>query len=159
VSPRAIVERALDAQTTPSNVRVTLDVPAEPLVSIDADQVRDAVENLVRNAFEAMPEGGDLRICARVDAGAPGVLSLSIADTGVGIPCDVQETLFEPLVTTKPLGLGLGLTTTRALVENQGGAITFESTPDRGTRFELTLPLADAAPDGPAPHPSPPAPA
>ena len=141
VSPQSLVERALAAQTTPSNVRVTLDVPASPLVSVDPDQVCDAVDNLLRNAVEAMPDGGELRIGARIDRGG---LALSIADNGVGIPSDVQEKLFEPLVTTKPLGLGLGLTTTRALVENQGGTITFESAPGRGTRFEVTLPLAGA---------------
>lgn len=142
VSLRAIVERALVTQTTPTNVRVSMDVSESPLVSVDPDQVRDAVENLLRNAFEAMPTGGDLRISARA---ARGELALSIADNGEGIPCDVQEHLFEPLVTTKPLGLGLGLTTTRALVENQGGSITFESALGRGTRFEVKLPIAEAA--------------
>jgi PAS domain S-box-containing protein len=142
VSLREIVERALGTQTTPSNVRVSLEVPPAPLVSVDPDQVRDAVENLLRNAFEAMPTGGDLRISALA---ASGELALSITDSGVGIPCDVQEQLFEPLVTTKPLGLGLGLTTTRALVENQGGSITFESALGRGTRFEVKLPLADVS--------------
>jgi PAS domain S-box-containing protein len=141
VSPREIVERALGSQTTPTNVRVALDVPVLPLVSVDPDQVRDALENLLRNAVEAMPEGGDLRIGARVEGGD---LRLSIADSGAGIPCDVQEKLFEPLVTTKPLGLGLGLTTTRALVENQGGSITYESAPGLGTCFEVMLPIAEA---------------
>jgi len=145
VSVREIVERALSTQTIPTNVRVTLDIAASPPASVDADQVRDAVENLIRNAVEAMPEGGDLRIGARADGGS---LALTIADSGVGIPCDVQETLFEPLVTTKPLGLGLGLTTTRALVENQGGSIGFESTPGRGTRFEVRLPLVGQALEG-----------
>lgn len=141
VSPREIVERALGSQSTPQNVNVFLDVPVLPLVSVDPDQVRDAVENLLRNAVEAMPEGGDLRIGARVEGGE---LHLRIADSGTGIPCEVQEKLFEPLVTTKPLGLGLGLTTTRALVENQGGSITCESAPGLGTCFEVMLPIAEA---------------
>ncbi len=161
VSLRAIVERALASQVTPANVRVTLDVAPAPLVAVDPDQVRDALENLLRNAVEAMPLGGELRIRARVEPGrtpedAAGALVLTIADDGVGIPCDVQQTLFEPLVTTKPLGLGLGLTTTRALVENQGGTITFESAPGRGTSFEVTLPIAGALDDEAAPYTPPP---
>lgn len=141
VSLREIVERTLGGQTTPPNVRVTLDVPVLPPVSVDPDQVRDALGNLLRNALEAMPEGGDLRISA-LPVGDE--IRLSIADNGVGIPCDVQQKLFEPLVTTKPLGLGLGLPTTRALVENQGGSIRWESAPEWGTRFEVMLPIAGA---------------
>jgi PAS domain S-box-containing protein len=139
VSLREIVERALTAQPVPGHVKVTLDLPDEPLASVDPDQMRGALENLIRNAVEAMPEGGDLRIAATPEGGA---LRLSIADNGGGIPAEMQAKLFEPLVTTKPLGLGLGLTTTRALVENQGGTITCVSALGRGTRFDVTLPIA-----------------
>jgi PAS domain S-box-containing protein len=139
VPVREIVERALTAQPVPGHVRVTLELPDEPLASVDPDQVRGALENLICNAVEAMPEGGDLRISAAPEGG---MIRLGIADTGAGISPEMQEKLFEPLVTTKPLGLGLGLTTTRALIENQGGKITCESMPGRGTRFDVTLPIA-----------------
>ena len=64
---------------------------------------------------------------------------LAVEDTGPGITADVWAHLFEPLVTTKPFGLGLGLTTCRALIDNQGGSITCQTEAGKGTRFEVTL--------------------
>ena len=113
-----------------------------PRVSVDPDQVRDALVNLVRNAIEAMPDGGDLRLAARDDGDE---VELVIADTGPGIPKEMRDKLFEPLVTNKPLGLGLGLTTARALIHNQGGSIACESRDGGGTQFVIRLPAAPAA--------------
>src|SRR5262249_29552865 len=121
---RALVEQALMSQPVPSVITLEKAFTEVPLVSIDPDQVRDAVANLIRNAVEAMPDGGTLQIGVYE---RDGEVMISIGDTGPGIPREVKDRLFEPLVTTKPLGLGLGLTTTRALIQNQGGSIACES--------------------------------
>ncbi|HVY45942.1 MAG TPA: ATP-binding protein [Minicystis sp.] len=133
-----LADQAVAAADVPPSVRVEREVAGVPRVSVDPDQVRDALVNLVRNAVEAMPEGGALRVSARSEGDQ---VAVEIADTGPGIPRDVREKLFEPLVTTKPLGLGLGLTTARALIQNQGGTIACESGEPRGTRFVVRLPV------------------
>ncbi|MFO0675023.1 MAG: PAS domain-containing protein [Polyangiaceae bacterium] len=133
-----VVAQAIGALNGVDNVRTELEVP-DVFVSIDAGQVQSAVYNLFRNAVEAMPDGGTLRVVAReVD----GRVRVVVSDTGKGIPDDVRDRLFEPLVTTKPLGLGLGLSTARALIENQGGTIRALPSRGVGARFEIDLPAA-----------------
>jgi two-component system sensor kinase FixL len=83
-------------------------------------------------------DGGVLTLTARVDDGA---IVLTVEDTGPGLSREVAEHLFEPLVTTKPHGLGLGLTTARHLIENQGGTLVFVRRP-KGARFDVRLPIA-----------------
>jgi PAS domain S-box-containing protein len=138
VDIRTVVEQALASQAAPPSVTIEREMPALPPVAVDQDQVRDALENLIRNALEAMPFGGTLTLRTE-RAGAE--LVVSVRDTGAGIPPELRGRLFEPLVTSKPLGLGLGLTTTRALIENQGGSISCSSGAAGGTCFEIRLPL------------------
>jgi signal transduction histidine kinase len=143
---RAVVELAMARHPLPSTVTSRLSLPDHPIPAfIDADQVRDALENLIRNAIEAMPGGGALTLSARVE---DGFVVVSVADTGEGVPASVQEKLFEPLVTTKDMGLGLGLTTARALIENQRGTIRWEPPPVSenvpscpGATFVVRLPV------------------
>jgi PAS domain S-box-containing protein len=137
-SVRSIVEQALGARTIPPTVRVSAHVDGVPAVAVDPDQVRDALENLISNAVEAMESSGSLAVTARSD-GAEVVIG--IADSGPGIAPAIMSHLFEPLVSTKPLGFGLGLVTARALIENQGGSIGCESPASGGARFEVRLPV------------------
>jgi PAS domain S-box-containing protein len=133
-----VIDQALDAVVRGAVVieRALLPVPR---VSVDPDQVRDALVNLIKNAVEAMPGGGTLKLATRDDGDE---VELVISDTGPGIPKEMRDRLFEPLVSTKPLGLGLGLTTARALIQNQGGSIGCESPDGQGTRFVIRLPAA-----------------
>ncbi len=137
VDVRLVLRQAIAAEAVPDGVTVELDLPEAQSVSIDPDQVRDAVRNLVRNAVEAMPEGGTLIVGAHrgIDA-----VVVTVRDTGPGVSPEVQDHLFEPLVTTKPLGLGLGLPTVRAMIENQGGTVTYLGAVGKGATFELRLP-------------------
>ena len=89
-----------------------------------------------------MNDGGTLTIDADLRDGS---IIVRIADTGEGIPSDVRGRLFEPLVTTKPLGLGLGLVTARTLIEGQVGAITLVAQDGPGACFEISLPLTPVA--------------
>lgn len=110
----------------------------QPLVSVDEAQFRQVLLNLMRNAQEAMPEGGALKLAVRREEGA---LTVQLSDTGVGMDAETQGRLFEPFFTTKGHGTGLGLAITREIVEAHGGTIRCELNRPRGTTFVVHLPL------------------
>ncbi|MGC4118222.1 MAG: PAS domain-containing protein [Myxococcales bacterium] len=134
-----LIEQALAAHTPPDSVEIVRSVEAVPTVNVDPNQVRDALQNLVKNALDAMPTGGTLTLEVRREEK---MVVVAVADSGPGIPPEQQRTLFRPLVTTKSQGLGLGLITARMLIENQGGNITFVGS-GKGARFEVRLPVAE----------------
>jgi signal transduction histidine kinase len=124
----------------PENVQTVSLLPADlPLVMVDPQQIGQVLENLVTNAYQAMPRGGNLTLEAV--AGNDG-LHLSVSDTGVGIPEENMARLFEPLFSTKSRGVGLGLAVSKMLVEANGGRIEVVSQEDRGSTFTLILPVA-----------------
>lgn len=132
-----MVQAALDSDPLPDDVTAEIDIP-DLLVRVDERQVRDALRNLVRNAREAMPTSGTLKFTAQVIGR---VAELRIEDTGEGVPEEHRNLLFEPLVTSKPLGIGLGLPTARALVMNQGGTLECIASEKAGACFLMRLPL------------------
>ena len=113
-----------------------------PLVHADADQMSQVLINLVMNAIHAMPEGGTLRATL---APMPdrGMVTLTIADTGHGMPQEVIAKIFDPFFTTKEFGkgTGLGLTVVRGIIEEHGGTIQVSSEPGVGTIFSIGLPI------------------
>jgi signal transduction histidine kinase len=117
-------------------------------VQLDADLFRQAFLNLVRNGFEAMPNGGSLRIRLHREADE---LVVRLEDTGGGIPADILPHIFDPFFTTKKDGTGLGLAHTRRVIDEHGGTIRCESTPGHGTAFEVRLPAAPAPTEIPKP--------
>lgn len=127
---------------------------AEGLPALEADfaKLEQVVVNLLINAIDAMPNGGELAIRTQLVSGAPPAkksgkpfVLLTIADTGIGIPRHLHENIFEPFFTTKPSGkgTGLGLSNSRAIVLQHHGHIKFESTPGAGTRFSVYLPVKE----------------
>jgi two-component system cell cycle sensor histidine kinase/response regulator CckA len=148
-------------------VRVEFDpAPATARVLVDPDQLGQVLTELVRNAREAMPDGGSVRIrveTASCDGAAPRLPALpagdfvliSVADTGPGIPADTQPRLFEPFFTTKPQGEGpgLGLATCYGILKQNGGHIWADSPAGRGSTFFVALPAASAGPAPAAPSP------
>ena len=132
-----VVERALAGDAIPSSIFVERAIESVPLVVIDADQIHGAFFNLVRNAVEAMPEGGTLRVELRTEDDQ---ILVAVTDSGPGVSAQVRAHLFEPLHSTKPMGIGLGLVTARTFVEAHGGRITHHDI-ETGARFEIRLPL------------------
>jgi two-component system, LuxR family, sensor kinase FixL len=113
-----------------------------PDVTFDPKQVRQVLLNLLKNALEAMPRGGEITITIRVrDHRA----EISIADTGDGMTPEVADNIFQPYFTTKEKGTGLGLAICQSIIQEHGGTILVDSTPGRGTTFTIQLPLETEA--------------
>jgi C4-dicarboxylate-specific signal transduction histidine kinase len=142
VAVSELVAQVLEKRPPPEEVEVITDIaPNFPLVFVDSRQIGQVLANLVVNAYQAMPEGGNLAISAQAEEGQ---VSLSIADTGCGIPPENMAKLFEPLFTTRARGIGLGLAVSRSLVEANEGSIEVESEMGKGSTFTVRLPLAGA---------------
>ena len=122
------------------NVRILTSLDADPLVcSVDADLFKQALLNLMINAQQAMPEGGELIIrTARQARDA----QITITDTGTGIEEGNLSQIFHAYFSTKSGGTGLGLATTQKIITQHGGDIQAHSEPGKGTSFVVTLPLA-----------------
>ncbi|HJP13814.1 MAG TPA: ATP-binding protein [Nitrospinota bacterium] len=111
-----------------------------PEVEFDETQFRLAFQNLILNAFDAMPEGG--RLLVRTVAGPEGTVGIDIEDQGIGIPVKDQESMFTPFFTTKASGTGLGLVLTQQILSEHRGTIRFSSQEKMGTTFHISLPEA-----------------
>jgi PAS domain S-box-containing protein len=134
-----LVERVLASGSLPDNVVVERNIePGLPVLRVDADQIHGAFFNLVRNAIEAMPGGGKLGVEVCTDGDQ---IVVVVSDDGPGISPQVRTHLFEPLHSTKPMGIGLGLVTARTFIEAHGGRIAHVDT-QCGARFEIRLPLS-----------------
>ncbi|RMG44572.1 MAG: HAMP domain-containing protein [Acidobacteria bacterium] len=128
-----LVREALDRSSIPRNVRFSLALESGSLgVHVDPEQIIQVLVNLISNAVQAMPRGGDLRIETFTKDGSRGV---AVIDSGQGIRPEDAPKIFQPLFTTKQKGIGLGLAVSKKIVESNGGRIWFESTPGQGTRF------------------------
>jgi signal transduction histidine kinase len=115
--------------------------PDLPPIHADQDQMSQVFLNLFINAVHAMPEGGRLRITAKPTGKH---VTVTVADTGHGIPEEHLTKIFTPFFTTKEVGkgTGLGLTVVHGIMQEHGGTITVESQKGKGTAFTLTLPMA-----------------
>ena len=129
-------------------VRVRLHIEPDCLVEGQEGPLRSAVWNLLRNAWEAMPEGGEVRVSvahgpdpAAVDGGnAPSEVILAVEDDGPGIDASARERVFEPFFTTKPAGTGVGLAVVRETARGHAGSVRVEAAPSGGARMVLRLP-------------------
>jgi PAS domain S-box-containing protein len=133
------VVRLIQPQAIQHGVRLEL-LRAEgalPRVALDSEKIEQAVLNLVLNALEAMPQGGELTLRAAV---VEGKLRVVVRDTGPGIPPEIQDHIFRPYFSTKDRGTGIGLTLVEKLVRQHRGHIDFRTGPG-GTSFAITLPL------------------
>lgn len=142
----AVVRRALtltEGRARRQNVALDVLLPAEPVpLDIDPEQVQQVLVNLLLNAFDALPCGGEVTVAvAPAEDGGP--VEVSVRDNGPGIAEGVRPRLFQPFVTGKEDGVGLGLSICKRLVEAHGGAIRAEDAPGGGTVVRFTLPAAE----------------
>jgi len=113
-----------------------------PPVSLDPDQIKQVFLNIILNAVQAMPEGGQLKIATRNDNGErKKSVTVAINDTGPGISEDYKNEIFKPFFTTKVKGTGLGLVISKNIVKEHGGTINFISDINSGSTFEINLPI------------------
>lgn len=128
----------IQAQAKAQGISVALDIPAGlPAVPADKDQLKQVFLNLLLNACQAMPAGGELSARAYP---LPGAVAVDIRDTGVGIRAQDLQNIFNPFFTTKAEGTGLGLALSFAVMESHGGSINVKSEEGKGATFTLTLP-------------------
>ncbi|HYA33539.1 MAG TPA: MEDS domain-containing protein [Candidatus Bathyarchaeia archaeon] len=137
VSLRKLIRDVLDSLPhTDGAVEVVTDIP-DLTIEAEPHLMHRVLSNLFLNALQAMPDGGTLTITA---SSADGAVAIAVSDTGVGIPEEMTDKLFSPLMTGKAKGTGLGLAVVKRIVNAHGGTIKFESEEGNGTTFTVTLP-------------------
>jgi PAS domain S-box-containing protein len=117
-----------------------------PKTHMDSERIKQGLLNIVINAIQAMPEGGDLHIESFPNhdqnvLDKPQNIMISIKDTGIGIPAHIKDRIFDPFVTTYSTGTGLGLSITHSIIKEHNGVIQVESMEGDGTRFTVSLPI------------------
>jgi PAS domain S-box-containing protein len=131
-----------EARAAGQNIEVVLNADAGSLTRGNASELREVFVNLIVNAVDAMPQGGNLTICCNRKGDR---LHLRFADTGTGMKEEVRERVFEPFYTTKGVhGTGLGLAVSYGIIERHDGTISVSSKPGAGTTFNIDLPVDDS---------------
>jgi len=129
-------------------IDLRLDLPDELVAEVDGPKLRQALLNLLRNAWEAMPRGGRIEIRVQHIAGtdeSPESVQIAVEDDGPGLAANVVERAFEPFYSTKDRGTGLGLAVVREIVSAHGGHVSAGNRPAGGAAFVMVLPLRDPA--------------
>ncbi|MBN1334526.1 MAG: hypothetical protein JXB39_01040 [Deltaproteobacteria bacterium] len=147
VDTRQVVTRVLTllrSQSLPPGLEIRDEATPGLYVSGNAARLEQVVLNLTRNAVEALPRGGVLTVRTRLGrpldrTGGPPAVEIEVEDTGPGIPADDLDKVFIPFYTSRPDGVGLGLSICRRIVESHGGFVEVASEPGRGTRFSVRL--------------------
>jgi two-component system, NtrC family, sensor histidine kinase HydH len=143
---RDVIHQALElvrVRAEQQHVAIRVEAPDRPVVaSVDRGQLGMVLVNLLLNALDAMPQGG--RLAVTLEQPRAGQLRLRVADTGTGIPPQIADRLFTYFATTKPTGTGLGLSLSRRIIEEHGGAITAQNQREGGACFTISLPAAPA---------------
>jgi signal transduction histidine kinase len=137
-NPRLLIEKSLSLLTVPKNVQLIDETKVEPELMVDVEKLKRVFSNIMKNAFDAMPDGGVLRIESRKSMEN---VEFIFADTGIGMSKETLQKIWVPLFTTKAKGMGFGLPITKRLVETHGGSISVTSTLGKGTTFTVILPI------------------
>jgi signal transduction histidine kinase len=144
---RVVLEEAVtlaEKQGRRQNIAIITELPEGlPILNLDAAQIKTCFLNILTNAIQAMPQGGEIHITAQCAPakGGPGFLQLRFRDTGPGIPFEEREKVFTPFYSTKATGFGLGLAITKKVVEDHAGRVFVTAGEPRGTVVVIELPL------------------
>lgn len=142
IEPQLLLESVAQlAGETAKMARVTICIEPASMaaVSVDAEQIKQVLLNLVLNAVQAMPAGGAITLRSRSGNGS---VLLEVADQGIGIPEETQERIFDPFFTTRAGGTGLGLSIAYQIINRHGGHISVRNNPVRGVTFTVVLPVS-----------------
>ncbi len=134
----ALLKGILAQTVLPSNIKSSTSFGNIPKAEIDTEQLKRALFNLVQNAVQSMPQGGELMVATEKLGKS---IRIEISDTGVGIPEENLEKIFSPFFTTKPEGTGLGLSSAKKIVESHGGPSRIDSRKSRGITIAIELPI------------------
>jgi signal transduction histidine kinase len=127
-------------------VAVRLEAPPDlPVLDADPGQLKQVLYNVMFNALDVLVTGGAIRVAAGVAGPGNGEMTVRVADTGPGLPPGLGDRIFDPFVSTKETGLGLGLSICRRIITAHGGSITAANGPSGGAVFEIRLPCAPGA--------------
>lgn len=140
------VQGLLRAQLEKQGIALSVEVADSAWLRVDKQQMEQVLINLIQNGAESIGRQGEITLRARHGASRQGGQSrpavvIEVADTGKGIPCEAQKRLFDPFYSTKQGGTGLGLPIAERIVERHGGVILFQTQLERGTTFQIVLPL------------------
>jgi len=131
----------LRPQIERGKIKVKKEFDPLPLITVDREQIKQVILNLLLNAVQAMPKGGLLTLGGHVWE-SDGWIRLSVQDSGIGIPAEDLNKLFDPFFSTKEGGVGLGLSIAHRIVDQHHGKIEVESAPGKGTLFTVCLPIS-----------------
>ncbi|MGE0603241.1 MAG: sensor histidine kinase, partial [Xanthobacteraceae bacterium] len=123
------------------HVRMRLDVEGD-LALVDRIQIQQVLLNLIRNAIDAMKQSPRKELTITKHPPAEGMVVISVSDTGPGIDPEIRAQLFQPFVTTKSDGMGVGLSISRTIINAHGGKLWVDDNPDGGATFRFSLPVA-----------------
>jgi signal transduction histidine kinase len=146
--PLSKVRALMAPQLEKANIRLEMEDSLPARIHIDPQQIQQVLINLVQNAAESIGHDGVITLRTRLGTKRLGdtnreVVMLEVADTGAGIPPEVQKRLFDPFFTTKESGTGLGLSIAARIVEKHGGALQYQTQVNHGTTFGIVLPKAE----------------
>ena len=137
-TPKSIIAEALSVVQIPEKVQLLDETENEPKIKIDIDKMKRVFGNLIKNALEAMPQGGKLTVSSRT---SDGNIEFIFTDSGTGMAKEVLGRIWTPFFTTKAKGMGLGLAICKRIIEAHQGKIYVESVVGEGTTFAVTVPL------------------
>jgi len=145
---RPLVEDTLQRYPSEDHIEIQVKIPEDlPLAFADPAQITQVLGNLLMNAYQAMPDGGKVGIAALAKTRKKKeVIAIQVSDTGTGIQPEHMDNLFEPLFTTKPRGIGLGLPICENLMKANGGWVEVSSELGKGSIFTIYLPVVEERP-------------
>jgi PAS domain S-box-containing protein len=142
-NPQKIISESLALFQVPESIRIVNSTQNAPSLFLDTGKMKRVFANFVKNAVEAMPQGGDIYISSCVVGGE---VEFKFADGGVGMSREVLDRIWTPFFTTKTRGMGLGLAICKRLIDAHHGSVSVESKVDVGTTFTIKLPVESAKP-------------
>ena len=134
-----LIPKVLDLINIPDNIKTNFNLEKDlPQIKVDRDYIQQVFVNIINNALQSMPKGGELTLSSRKDAE---LIVIDISDTGIGLTEHDLERLFEPFFSKKKEGTGLGLVICKFLIDRHKGRIKVKSEPGKGTVFSIHLPI------------------